>query len=113
MSTASAALAGTTSSSSSSDLAFGNLIDLAMVRTGAASVDICEICNTINLASARSCKGCSHKLRAFYADDADSHAVAPARQVPEPEKRSWNWELAAFWIVVCTLAGMTACTSGA
>ena len=50
------------------DNAFGNLIDLARLRAGtSANAEVCEVCNTINMDSARLCKCCAHKLPAFYA----------------------------------------------
>jgi len=64
---------GTTSTT---DVAFGSLIDLALLRTGAASGEVCEACNTINLGAARFCKGCSHRLPAFYAAGNALHSPA-------------------------------------
>ena len=63
---------------SASDVAFGSLIDLALLRTGAASGEVCEACNTINLGAARFCKGCSHRLPAFYAAGNALHSPAAA-----------------------------------
>lgn len=65
-------------------VAFGNLVDLARQQLGNASAEICDACNTVNLESARYCKGCAHKLPAFYAaaredsercDPSDAEAV--------------------------------------
>ena len=50
---------------------FASLVDLARIQFGAA-VEICDACNTVNLGAARYCKGCSHKLPAYYASDAAS-----------------------------------------
>ena len=50
-----------------SDNAFGNLIDLARLRAGTDNAEVCEVCDTINMGSARLCKCCAHKLPAFYA----------------------------------------------
>jgi len=51
-------------------VAYGNLVDLARLQLGSsASAEICDACNTVNLGSARHCKGCAHKLPAFYAAD--------------------------------------------
>ncbi|VTU35490.1 hypothetical protein RA8CHR_05231 [Variovorax sp. RA8] len=51
----------------SSDVAFGNLFDLAALRSGMGHAEVCEACNTINLGAARTCKACSHRLPAYYA----------------------------------------------
>lgn len=65
-----------------SPIAFGSLIDLAMLRLG-TTAEICDACNTINLGSARWCKCCSHKLPAFYI----AKGLKPARRQP-PRRRS-------------------------
>lgn len=49
--------------------AFGNLIDLARLRTGSAHAEVCEFCNTINMGAARTCKCCARKLPAFYGSE--------------------------------------------
>jgi hypothetical protein len=96
-----------------SDVAFGSLIDLAMVRTGAVSVEVCEACSTINLGAARFCKGCSHKLPAFYRDQpAGEPATVPVGESPVSQKRGWTWDLAAFWLVINSLACATALGTG-
>ena len=62
-------------------VAFGNLVDLARLQLGGASAEICDACNTVNLGSARCCKGCAHKLPAFYAaeeEQAEHHRVRDA-----------------------------------
>ena len=99
--------AAVASSSSPSDVAFGNLIDLAMLRTGAVSVEVCEACNTINLGAARFCKGCSHKLPAFYREQPASELTVPPGGL-RVAHRGWTWDLAAFWLVINSLAGATA-----
>ena len=91
-----------------SDVAFGSLIDLAMVRTGAVSVEVCEACSTINLGSARFCKGCSHKLPAFYREQPASEMTVPPGGLRAAHRRGWTWDLAAFWLVINSLAGATA-----
>lgn len=96
------------SASSHPDVAFGNLIDLAMLRTGAVSVEVCEACNTINLGAARLCKGCSHKLPAFYGATPAGEPAAPPAAWSDTRRRGWSWDLAAFWLVVNSLAGATA-----
>ena len=100
--------AAVASPSSPSDVAFGNLIDLAMLRTGAVSVEVCEACNTINLGAARFCKGCSHKLPAFYGATPAGEPSAPPDGWSAARRRGWTWDLAAFWLVINSLAGATA-----
>ena len=48
-------------------VAFGTLVDFARLRVGTPLAEICDMCNTINMGSARHCKCCAHKLPAFYA----------------------------------------------
>lgn len=55
------------------DSAFATLVDLARLRAGSAPAEVCAVCSTINMDSARQCKCCAHKLPAFY-----SAAQAPA-----------------------------------
>jgi hypothetical protein len=100
--------AAVASPSSHSDVAFGNLIDLAMLRTGAVSVEVCEACNTINLGAARFCKGCSHKLPAFYGATPAGEPAALSGEWGATRRRGWTWDLAAFWLVINSLAGATA-----
>ena len=96
-----------------SDVAFGSLIDLAMVRTGAVSVEVCEACSTINLGAARFCKGCSHKLPAFYREErATETATVPLGESHASHRRGWTWDLAAFWLVINSLACATALGTG-
>ena len=76
---------GTTSVS---DVAFGSLIDLALVRTGAFEAEICEACNTINFGAARFCKGCCHRLPAFYAARNAVHSSAAEQGQPPSPLRS-------------------------
>jgi hypothetical protein len=64
-----------------SGTAFGSLFDFARLLTGRTAADVCDVCNTINMGSARLCKCCEHKLPAFYASGGpvdmhvqDSHA---------------------------------------
>jgi hypothetical protein len=58
------------------DSAFGNLVDLARLRAGTAHAEVCDVCNTINMGSARLCKCCAHKLPAFYAGTPPTLRVA-------------------------------------
>jgi hypothetical protein len=95
------------STNPSSGVAFGSLIDLARLRTGDATAEICEACNTINLGSARFCKGCSHKLPAFYAAMSSSESVSQAEQLRIVPERVWTWDLAAFWLVINSLTVIT------
>ncbi|GAA4357718.1 hypothetical protein GCM10023165_51980 [Variovorax defluvii] len=92
---------------SSQELAFGNLIDIAMLRTGAVSAEVCEACSTINLGASRFCKGCNHKLPAYYVAELDDNSIAnPGTGVV---RHGWAraWDLAAFWVVINSLAGAT------
>jgi hypothetical protein len=91
------------------DVVFGNLMDMALLRTGLGPTEICEACSTINLGSARFCKGCSHKLPAFYEDErAFEPTFVSTHQRPAALTRAWTWDLGAFWLVVNLLAGITA-----
>ena len=105
MASASVASAGT---SPSSEVVFGNLLDLVVVRTGAMPAEICEACSTINLGSSRFCKGCSHKLPAFYAESAGAQVLHAGQQglIDRPWARVSD--LAAFWLVINGLAVVTA-----
>ena len=92
-----------------SDVAFGNLMDLTLMRTGLGSTEICEACSTVNLGSERFCKACSHKLPAFYAARSTFEATMPSGpRKPTPLTRNWTWDLGAFWLVITVLAVMTA-----
>jgi hypothetical protein len=91
----------------SSGVAFGSLIDFARLQMGTGSAEICEACSTINMGSARFCKGCSHKLPAFYAErDAGSTMpnFTPSSVAPG---RGWTWDLAAFCLVIDSLVIVT------
>ena len=92
----------------SGEVAFGSLIDLAMLRTGAVSAEVCDACNTINLGSARLCKGCSHKLPAYYSDGAETDDALPAKPAVSPQTHGWARvrDLSALWLVIHSLAGM-------
>lgn len=91
----------------SSNIAFGNLIDLARLQAG-TSAEICEACSTINMGSARFCKCCSHKMPAFYAarncSGEQTPQPKPLRGIP---KRAWVIDFAAFWVVVNSLVIIT------
>ena len=97
-----------------SAIAFGNLVDLARLQVGTPSVEICDVCNTINKGSAHHCKCCSHKLQAFYAAPKESikrlrlHGIAfPRRLVAMPE-RAFLIDFAAFSVVINLLVVITA-----
>lgn len=91
------------------DVIFGNLMDLALLRTGLGATEICEACSTINLGSARFCKGCSHKLAAFYEDErAFEPTFLSGHPPPASSRAGRTWELSAFWLVINLLAGITA-----
>ena len=83
---------------------FGNLVDLARLKFDTASADICDVCNTINFGRAHFCKGCSHKLPAFYAS---------CEEDEPPPRRTWAFadrasltDFAAFVLVVNLLVGI-------
>lgn len=94
--------------SSSQEVAFGNLIDIAVLRTGAVSAEVCEACSTINLGSARFCKGCNLKLPAYYLGDLDDASLAKPGIGLARHGWARTWDLAAFWVVMNALAGATA-----
>jgi hypothetical protein len=72
------------------DNAFGNLIDLARLRSGTVKAEVCEVCNTLNMGSTRSCKCCDHKLPAFYASaNPPSLAARCGRLFSAAIHRSW------------------------
>ena len=93
--------------SSSERVAFGSLFDLAMLRTGAVSAEVCEVCRTINLGSAHFCKGCNHKLPAYYVADLDDTSVTKPGAGLARHGWARAWDLAAYWVVVHSLAGAT------
>lgn len=98
------------SESASAEVAFGSLIDLAMLRTGAVSAEVCEACSTINLGSARLCKGCSHKLPAYYSESTEPEDTVPGKPGHSTTLHGWARvrDLTAFWLVVHSLAGIVA-----
>ena len=77
--------------------AFATLVDLARLRLGASSsTEICDVCNTINIGSRRFCKGCSHKLPAFYAHAQDEAESSPTPEAPPRAKHFSAMDFAAF-----------------
>ncbi|KWT68263.1 hypothetical protein APY03_7095 [Variovorax sp. WDL1] len=84
-------------------------MDMALLHTGLGSTEICEACSTINIASARFCKGCTHKLATFYDDErAFEPTFLTARQQPGSLVLARTLDLVAFWLVLNLLAGITA-----
>ena len=101
--------------SPSDAVAFGNLADLTRLQVGKAPVEICDACSTINMGSARYCKCCSHKLRAFYADTEDGMKrlrVREATLLPWHSLGMWDraslMDFAAFTVVINLLVVITA-----
>ena len=104
--------AGTVATWASSDasasqpvLAFGNLVDLARLKFDTASAEICDVCNTINFSHAHHCKGCSHKLPAFYAACAEEQEPLLPRTSFLRDRASLT-DFAAFVLVVNLLVGI-------
>ena len=92
----------------SSGIAFGSLIDLARLQTGTAEAEICEACSTINMGSARLCKGCSHKLPAFYAARSSATESMPSAKQPRVRsERASALDFAFFWLVIISLMVIT------
>ncbi|MGO4391737.1 hypothetical protein AB4Z46_10325 [Variovorax sp. M-6] len=94
-------------SDSSSGIAFGSLIDLARLQTGTPEGEICEACSTINIGSARLCKGCSHKLPAFYAAGSSGESMPSAAQPRVGSQRASALDFAFFWFVIISLVVIT------
>lgn len=101
-----------------SEVAFGNLADLARLQVGTACAEICDACNTINMGSARYCKCCSHKLPAFYTATKDDAEGLRMRDATLLTWHSWHWpgmpdrasvmDFAAFAVVINLLVVLTA-----
>src|SRR5215207_3074829 len=89
-------------------VAFGSLIDLARLQTGDATAEICEACSTINLGSAKFCKGCDHKLPAFYSDLDDDPPDSPTQRLRKAPTRGWASGLMALWMALLSLAAFAA-----
>ena len=92
---------------SSSPTAFGSLIDLVRLRIGASSAEVCDVCNTINLGSARHCKCCSHKLPGFYVAQELGTMAAPQWQQLAAPRRASVLDFAAFCLVINSLVLVT------
>ena len=95
-------------------VAFGSLIDLARLQTGDAKAEICEACSTINLGSARFCKGCNHKLPAFYStmDGEEAQKVSPSERLRKAPARVWASALMALWMAILSLAAFATLPTG-
>ena len=84
---------------------FGSLVDLARLKFHPAPAEICVVCNTINFGHALYCKGCSHKLPAFYASCEDEPPPPPRRASVLADRASLT-DFAAFVLVVNLLVGI-------
>lgn len=106
-----AAIPAPDSRGTSSSIAFGSLVDLARLQVGNPSSEICDVCNTINMESARYCKSCSHKLPAFYTAN-EGTSVRPEESFPWLALGMPEWasvmDFAAFSVVINLLVVITA-----
>ncbi|SCK06649.1 hypothetical protein VAR608DRAFT_0078 [Variovorax sp. HW608] len=92
----------------SSPVAFAGFIDLVRSTTAEERGEICEECKTLNRAGARYCKGCEHKLPAYYTN-ANARAPMVLRHRRERAgNRTLAWDLAAVWVVLSSLVLITA-----
>ena len=94
-------------SASQTSCTFASLVDLARMQFGASSVEICDACNTVNLGSAHYCKGCAHKLPAYYAACEREPKLPRLEESSLPMRRTWSLvnrasftDFAAFALVV-------------
>ena len=83
---------------------FGSLMDLARLKFDASDAEICDVCNTINFGHPSFCKGCSHKLSAFYSNCEDE--PPPPRSESVLADRASLTDFAAFVLVVNLLVGI-------
>ena len=86
---------------------FASLVDLARMQFGTSQVEICDACNTVNLGSAHHCKGCAHKLPAYYAWCEEEPKLPRLEESTLPLHRKWSLanrtsfnDFAAFALVV-------------
>lgn len=86
---------------------FASLIDLARMQFGSSQVEICDACNTVNLGSAHYCKGCAHKLPAYYASYEEDPKLPRLEESTLPLRRKWSLanrttfnDFAAFALVI-------------
>jgi len=94
-------------SASQRAVAFASLVDLARIQFGASTVEICDACNTVNLGAANFCKGCAHKLPAYYAACEGDPELACPHEAALPRARAFGLpgraafpDFAAFALVV-------------
>ena len=94
---------------------FGGLVDLAGLQVGTASAEICDVCSTLNLGSARYCKCCSHEFPAFHAFTEDGMELLRVREASllpwhllgMPDRAS-VMDFTAFSVVINLLVVLTA-----
>jgi len=86
---------------------FASLMDLARLQFSPSQVEICDACNTVNLGSAHHCKGCAHKLPAYYAACQEDPKLPRLEESPLPLHRKWSLtnrasfnDFAAFALVI-------------
>ena len=84
--------------------AFCSLVDLARLKFDASTAEVCDVCNTLNFGHAVYCKGCSHKLPAFYASCEDE--LPPPRRRSVLADRASLTDFAAFVLVINLLVGI-------
>jgi len=92
----------------SSPVAFAGIIDLVRSTAAEDSGEICEECKTLNRAGARYCKGCEHKLPAYYATANVRAPTVLRRRRERTSIRTQAWDLAAVWVVLSSLVLITA-----
>jgi hypothetical protein len=91
-------------SASQTAVTFASLVDLARIQFGTSAVEVCDACNTVNLGAAQYCKGCSHKLPAYYAAREDDLELAlppspPARTTGFASRAGFH-DFAALALVI-------------
>ncbi|MBO9516013.1 MAG: hypothetical protein J7549_18000 [Variovorax sp.] len=97
-----------TASSAAAPVAFVGLIDLVRSRASDDSGEICEECKTLNRPRACYCKGCAHKLPAYYACTNARAPMALRVRRERTDARTLAWDLAAVWVVLSSLVLITA-----
>lgn len=95
------------SPTAASATAFGSLIDLARLRMGAGSAEVCDACNTINMGAAMHCKCCSHKLPGFYVAKGLGTMAAPRWHTFIVPRRASALDFVAFCVVINSLVAAT------
>lgn len=93
--------------SPSSDIAFGNLVDLLRMQADASAAAVCEACSTINFGPAELCKCCSRKLPASYLPSASRQRPPQSGPWRGLSRRAWAMVLTAFWGVIHSLVFIT------